>query len=63
MAATLHTAAYTLPEVDFTHIEAVADRVHILEAGAIVRSGSYAELSTDRTVAETYLGSLTDVSQ
>ncbi len=56
-------ATIVLIEENFTHIEAVADRVHILEAGAIVRSGSYAELSTDRTVAETYLGSLTDVSQ
>ena len=26
MAATLHTAAYTLPAVDFTHIEAAAAR-------------------------------------
>jgi branched-chain amino acid transport system ATP-binding protein len=56
-------ASIVLVEENFTHIEGVADRVHILEAGAIVRSGSYSELANDRTVAETYLGSITDVSQ
>ena len=30
--------------------------MHILETGSIVRSGSFDELSNDRTVVETYLG-------
>ena len=53
-------APIVLVEENFTHIEGVADAVHILEAGAIVRSGSFAELSHDRTVVETYLGSITE---
>jgi branched-chain amino acid transport system ATP-binding protein len=51
-------AAVVLVEENFTHIEGVADLVHVLEAGRIVRSGSFAELRSDRTVVETYLGSL-----
>jgi len=47
-----------LVEENFTHIEGVADVVHIVEMGGIVRSGSLEELSSDRTVVETYLGSL-----
>jgi len=50
--------AIILVEENFSHIEQVADVVHVLEAGAIVRSGSYQELSEDRTVRETYLGLL-----
>ncbi|MDX6521195.1 MAG: branched-chain amino acid transport system ATP-binding protein [Gaiellales bacterium] len=53
-------AAIILIEENFTHIEGVADLVHILEAGSLVRSGSYAELSQDRTVVETYLGSIAE---
>ncbi len=55
-------ATLVLVEENFTHIGGVADVVHILEAGRIVRSGSFEELSHDRTVVETYLGSITDVS-
>jgi branched-chain amino acid transport system ATP-binding protein len=47
-----------LIEENFTHIGDVADEVHVLESGAIVRSGSLQELMNDRTVVETYLGSL-----
>jgi branched-chain amino acid transport system ATP-binding protein len=52
------SAAILLIEENFTHVEALADVVHILESGAIVRSGSYRELAEDRTVVETYLGAL-----
>ena len=51
-----------LVEENFTHIGGIADVVHILEAGKIVRSGSFEELSSDRTVVETYLGAITDVN-
>lgn len=47
-----------LVEENFTHIGDVADLVHVVEMGAIVRTGSLEELSKDRTVVETYLGSL-----
>jgi branched-chain amino acid transport system ATP-binding protein len=55
------SAAVVLIEENFTHIEGIADVVHILEAGAIVRSGGFAELSQDSTVIETYMGSITEV--
>jgi branched-chain amino acid transport system ATP-binding protein len=54
-------AAIVLIEENFTHVEAIADVVHILESGAIVRSGAYGELAHDPTVVETYLGSLPEV--
>ncbi len=47
-----------LVEENFTHVGGVADVVHVVEMGGIVRSGSLEELSSDRTVVETYLGSL-----
>jgi branched-chain amino acid transport system ATP-binding protein len=47
-----------LVEENFTHIGGVADEVHILETGSIVRSGPLEELMADRAVVETYLGSL-----
>jgi branched-chain amino acid transport system ATP-binding protein len=47
-----------LVEENFTHIGEVADEVHVLESGSIVRSGSLQELMNDRTVVETYLGTL-----
>ncbi|HEU0193869.1 MAG TPA: ABC transporter ATP-binding protein [Gaiellales bacterium] len=53
-------ATILLVEENFTHIGAIADRVHILEAGAIVRSGSFADVSTDRTVVGTYLGAIVE---
>jgi branched-chain amino acid transport system ATP-binding protein len=52
------SSAIVLIEENFTHVGGVADVVHILEAGRIVRSGPYAELAADRTVVETYLGSI-----
>jgi branched-chain amino acid transport system ATP-binding protein len=52
------SATIVLIEENFTHVGGVSDVVHILEAGRIVRTGSYAELSQDRTVVETYLGSI-----
>jgi len=55
-------ATVVLVEENFTHIGGIADVVHILETGSIVRSGSFNELSNDRTVVETYLGSITDVT-
>ena len=53
-------ATIVLVEENFTHIAATADRVHILEAGKIVRSGSFDDVSQDRTVVETYLGSIVE---
>jgi branched-chain amino acid transport system ATP-binding protein len=53
-------SAIVLVEENFTHVGGVADVVHILEAGRIVRSGGFAELSADRTVVETYLGSIAE---
>jgi branched-chain amino acid transport system ATP-binding protein len=54
------SSAIVLIEENFTHVGGVADVVHILEAGRIVRSGPYAELAADRTVVETYLGSVVE---
>ncbi len=56
-------AAVVLIEENFTHVGGIADVVHVLEAGTIVRSGSYAELSTDRTVVQTYLGALPEAGR
>ena len=47
-----------LVEENFTHVGGIADTVHVVEMGAIARAGSYEELSQDRTVVQTYLGSL-----
>jgi branched-chain amino acid transport system ATP-binding protein len=54
------SSAIVLIEENFTHVGGVADVVHILEAGRILRSGPYAELAADRTVVETYLGSIAE---
>jgi branched-chain amino acid transport system ATP-binding protein len=54
------SSAIVLIEENFTHVGGVADVVHILEAGRIVRSGPFAELAADRTVVETYLGSIAE---
>lgn len=56
-------AAVVLIEENFTHVGGIADVVHVLEAGTIVRSGSYAELSTDETVVQTYLGALPEAGR
>ena len=56
-------AAVVLIEENFTHVGDIADVVHVLEAGTIVRSGTYAELSTDETVVQTYLGALPEAGQ
>jgi branched-chain amino acid transport system ATP-binding protein len=45
-----------LVEENFTHVDRVADVVHVLEMGTIVRSGPYDELSHDATVISAYLG-------
>jgi len=47
-----------LVEENFTHVGGIADTVHIVETGAIVRSGSFEALARDPVVVETYLGSL-----
>jgi branched-chain amino acid transport system ATP-binding protein len=47
-----------LVEENFTHIADVADRVCLMEMGRIVRDGTFDELISDRTVAESYLGML-----
>lgn len=51
-------ATIVLVEENFSHVGGIADAVHVLEAGQIVASGPFAELSVDPTVAQTYLGSL-----
>lgn len=47
-----------LVEENFSHIRGVADVVHVVEMGGIVRSGSLDELANDRVVVESYLGTL-----
>jgi branched-chain amino acid transport system ATP-binding protein len=47
-----------LVEENFTHIAGIADVVHVIEMGGIVRSGTFEELASDRMVVETYLGTL-----
>jgi branched-chain amino acid transport system ATP-binding protein len=47
-----------LVEENFTHIEALADRVAVFEMGRIVKLGSAAEVAADETVAHSYLGVL-----
>jgi branched-chain amino acid transport system ATP-binding protein len=47
-----------LVEENFTHVGGIADMVHVVEMGVIVRSGSFDDLSRDPTVVGTYLGSL-----
>jgi branched-chain amino acid transport system ATP-binding protein len=58
--AELKAAATTilLVEENFTHVGGIADTVHVVEMGTVVRSGSFGDLSRDPTVVETYLGSL-----
>jgi branched-chain amino acid transport system ATP-binding protein len=58
--AELKAASTTLllVEENFTHVAGVADTVHVVEMGTVVRSGSFDELSRDPAVVETYLGSL-----
>lgn len=47
-----------LVEENFTHVEDIADRVCVLEMGQIVRTGTAAELMTDRTVMQSYMGAV-----
>jgi branched-chain amino acid transport system ATP-binding protein len=47
-----------LVEENFTHIEALADRVAVLEMGRIIRLGTPAEVAADETLAHSYLGVL-----
>lgn len=47
-----------LVEENFSHVGSVADTVHVLETGAIIASGPFEQLSTDRAIVQTYLGSL-----
>jgi branched-chain amino acid transport system ATP-binding protein len=51
-------ATIVLVEENFTHVGQVADSVHVLETGTIIASGSYAELSADPAIVQTYLGSV-----
>jgi branched-chain amino acid transport system ATP-binding protein len=51
-------ATLVLVEENFTHVGAVADAVHVVESGTIIASGSFAELSVDPAIVQTYLGSL-----
>ena len=47
-----------LVEENFTHVADIADAVHVVEMGQIVRSGSFGELASDPVVVATYLGGL-----
>jgi branched-chain amino acid transport system ATP-binding protein len=51
-------ATLVLVEENFTHVGSVADAVHVIEAGTIIASGPFSELSTDPAIVRTYLGSL-----
>ncbi|HEX9064165.1 MAG TPA: ABC transporter ATP-binding protein [Streptosporangiaceae bacterium] len=51
-------ATVVLVEENFSHVGAVADTVHVLETGAIIASGPFERLAADRTIVQTYLGSL-----
>jgi branched-chain amino acid transport system ATP-binding protein len=50
--------AILLVEENFAHIEALADRVAVLEMGRIVHAGPPAELAADPRLAHAYLGAL-----
>jgi branched-chain amino acid transport system ATP-binding protein len=52
-----HETTLLLVEENFTHVRGVADSFHLLEMGAIVRTGSYEELVRDENIAAAYLGS------
>jgi len=52
------TSSVLLVEENFNHIDAVADRVSVLEMGRIVRTGSVAELTADESVTASYLGTV-----
>jgi branched-chain amino acid transport system ATP-binding protein len=45
-----------LIEENFTHVDRVADVVHVLEMGTIVLSGTYDDLANNPTVVNAYLG-------
>lgn len=45
-----------LVEENFSHVRGVADSFHLLEMGAIVRSGTYEDLVQDESIATAYLG-------
>jgi branched-chain amino acid transport system ATP-binding protein len=51
-------ATLVLVEENFTHVGVVADVVHVIEAGSIIASGPFAQMSTDPKIVQTYLGSL-----
>jgi branched-chain amino acid transport system ATP-binding protein len=51
-------ATLVLVEENFTHVGSVADAVHVIEAGTIIASGPFSELSTDPAIVRTYLGNL-----
>jgi branched-chain amino acid transport system ATP-binding protein len=47
-----------LVEENFTYVADIADVVHVVELGTVIRSGSFGELSADPVIVQTYLGSL-----
>jgi branched-chain amino acid transport system ATP-binding protein len=47
-----------LVEENFTHVADIADEMHVVESGQIVRSGSYGALASDPAVVTAYLGGL-----
>ena len=47
-----------LVEENLQHVQELANVVHVLEMGRIVRTGTASELAEDESVAATYLGTL-----
>ena len=47
-----------LVEENLEHVQELAVRVHVLEMGRIVRTGTASDLAADETVARSYLGTL-----
>jgi branched-chain amino acid transport system ATP-binding protein len=43
-------------EENFSHVKALADRIHVLENGEFVRAGTVDELMEDDSLVRTYLG-------
>jgi len=50
------TMTIVLVEHDVAAVEALADRVTVLDGGRVIASGTFAEIRNDPTVRRAYLG-------